>query len=198
MITLWLCVIGSYLLGAIPFGLLFARWLTGKDPRQHGSGNIGATNAMRTGGKLVGILTLLSDIAKGALPVAFAIYFDVSEMMIAIIAIAVFMGHIFPVYLKFKGGKGVATMFGILIPWMPWTAVGSFVIWLLIYKTTRYVSLASILAGCALPVLAWGLNASMEAVIAGACLGGFMIARHRSNILRLIAGEELKTGGDKK
>ena len=150
-------IITAYLLGAIPFGLLFARWLTGKDPRQYGSGNIGATNAMRTGGKKVGILTLLADIAKGSLPVALAMSVQKDASVINAVALAAFLGHIFPVYLKFKGGKGVATMFGVLIPWLPWVAIGSFIVWLLLFKVTRYVSLASIMAGLLLPALAWGL-----------------------------------------
>ena len=93
--------VAAYLIGAIPFGLLFARWLTGKDPRTHGSGNIGATNAMRTGGKKVGALTLLADILKGTIPVAIAIVADSERLLIAVVALAAFIGHIFPVYLNF-------------------------------------------------------------------------------------------------
>ncbi|MDX8387229.1 MAG: glycerol-3-phosphate 1-O-acyltransferase PlsY [Ghiorsea sp.] len=180
----------TYLLGAIPFGLVFARWLTGKDPREHGSGNIGATNALRTGGKKVGILTLIADVLKGVLPVSLALYLAFNEFEIAAIALAAFLGHIFPVYLKFKGGKGVATMFGVLIPWMPWVAVGSFALWLICYKLTRYVSLASILAGLVLPVLAWLQCQSGEAIFVCVVLGCLMTIRHHTNIKRLYAGTE--------
>jgi len=188
-------VLAAYLLGAIPFGLLFSRWLTGKDPRQHGSGNIGATNALRTGGKVVGILTLSADIAKGALPVVAAVVLEAGDAIVAAVALAAFLGHIFPVYLAFKGGKGVATMYGVLIPWLPLTALLSFVIWFIVFRLTRYVSLASILAGLALPLLAWGLQASVYAIDLCAALSIIMVLRHHANIRRLLAGEEPKTGG---
>jgi glycerol-3-phosphate acyltransferase PlsY len=97
-----IAAITAYLIGSIPFGLLFARWLTGKDPRSHGSGNIGATNAMRTGGKKVGAFTLLADILKGTVPVATAIMFDSEQLLVATVALAAFIGHIFPIYLGFK------------------------------------------------------------------------------------------------
>jgi len=193
-----LLILSAYLLGAIPFGLLFSRWFTGKDPRQHGSGNIGATNAMRTGGKKVGICTLLADIAKGALPVAVAMSIQDDPRVINAVALAAFLGHIFPIYLKFKGGKGVATMFGVLIPWLPWVAVTSFAVWLILFKLTRYVSLASILAGLLLPLLAWGLasiqhqNLHPSTLILCTCLAFLMIARHHENIVRLWQGTESK------
>jgi len=195
-----LLITASYLLGAIPFGLLFARWFTGKDPREHGSGNIGATNAMRTGGKKVGIFTLLADIIKGAIPVAIAMSIQNDPDITNAVALAAFLGHIFPIYLKFKGGKGVATMFGVLIPWLPWVAIAAFAIWLLLFKWTRYVSLASMLAGLLLPLFAW-LLASFQhqplptsTLILCACLGSLMIARHAENIVRLWQGTESKIG----
>lgn len=191
-----ICAIAAaYLIGAIPFGLLFARVLTGKDPREHGSGNIGATNALRTSGKMVGALTLLADIIKGSIPVAIAVWLDAGELLTALIALAAFLGHIFPVYLGFKGGKGVATMFGVLIPWMPWVAVGAFALWFVVFKSTRYVSLASVLAGTSLPILALILYGSWIPAVLCLLLGGIMIVRHRSNIQRLLAGAEPKTGG---
>jgi len=196
-----LLIIFAYLLGAIPFGLLFARWLTGKDPREHGSGNIGATNAMRTGGKKVGICTLLADVAKGSIPVAFAMSIQDDPQITNAVALAAFLGHIFPVYLKFQGGKGVATMFGVLIPWLPWVAVTAFVVWLLLFKLTRYVSLASMVTGLLLPLLAWGLGVIQHQVVPIStwilclCLGGLMIARHSENIIRLWQGTESRIGG---
>ena len=186
-------VVAAYLIGAIPFGLLFARLLTGKDPRQHGSGNIGATNAMRTGGKKVGALTLLADILKGTVPVAIALALGSDELLIGAVALAAFLGHIFPVYLGFKGGKGVATMFGVVIPWLPWVAVGAFVVWFISFKLTRYVSLASIVAGISLPLFSLLMQASWVAFGVCMVLGALMILRHQSNIQRLIAGDEPKT-----
>ena len=193
--TAILLTLATYFLGAIPFGLLFAKWMTGKDPREHGSGNIGATNAMRTGGKKVGICTLLADVLKGVLPVALALALGLNEWEVGTVALTAFLGHIFPVYLTFKGGKGVATMFGVLLPWMPWVAVASFAIWFVAFKMTRYVSLASVLSGLALPLLAWLLCASLPAIIVGAVLGSIMTVRHTANIQRLLAGTESKVGG---
>jgi len=183
----------TYFLGAIPFGLVFARWITGKDPREHGSGNIGATNAMRTGGKKVGILTLIADVLKGVLPVSLALFLGFNELEVALIALAAFLGHVYPIYLNFKGGKGVATMFGVLIPWLPIVTVISFVIWFISFKMKRYVSLSSILAGLALPILAWLNHASLEAILTCVVLGGLMTIRHQENIKRLIAGTESKS-----
>ncbi len=197
--TAWAAIIAAYLLGSIPFGLLFSRYLTGKDPREYGSGNIGATNALRTGGKKVGILTLLADIGKGALAVALAEYLQQDEVLIAAVALAVFLGHVFPIYLKFKGGKGVATMFGVLIPWLPWVALATFVCWLSLFKITRYVSLASVVAGIMLPFVAWVLGklqwSSNHASVLWVCmiLGALMVLRHGENLKRLWAGEEPKT-----
>lgn len=187
-------VFAAYLIGAIPFGLLFARLLTGKDPRQHGSGNIGATNAMRTGGKKVGVLTLLADILKGTAPVAIVMALDGEEFLIGAVALAAFLGHVFPVYLGFKGGKGVATMFGVVIPWLPWVATGAFVVWFICFKLTRYVSLASVVAGVSLPLFSLLVQASWAAFGVCTILGALMILRHQSNIKRLIAGDEPKAG----
>jgi len=193
-------IFAAYLLGAVPFGLLFSRWLTGKDPREHGSGNIGATNALRTGGKKVGILTLLADIGKGALAVALTDYLQDDMSLVAAVALAVFVGHVFPVYLKFKGGKGVATMFGVLIPWLPWVAIATFVAWFLLFKLTRYVSLASVLAAIMLPlftwlfgILSWSAN-DPSSLFACVLLGGLVVARHIGNMRRIWLGEEPKTG----
>jgi len=188
-----LLIAAAYLLGAIPFGLIFARWLTGKDPRQHGSGNIGATNVSRTGGKSVGLLTLAADIGKGALPVAWAGH-TAGETMVALVAVAAFLGHIFPIYLGFRGGKGVATMFGVLLPWQPWMAVIAFCVWLLGLGIWRYVALASILAGFTLPVSAWLLHASAPCMAASGLFCLLMLIRHRSNISRIIAGKEDRVG----
>ena len=145
-LTLTGAVLAAYLLGAIPFGLLLTKVLSNRDPREHGSGNIGATNAMRTGGKLAGALTLLADIIKGVIPVALAIYAGLSELWIGVVAAATFIGHLFPVYLRFKGGKGVATMLGVMLPWQPLVAVIGLLLWFVLMKLSHYVSLASILA----------------------------------------------------
>jgi len=196
-----LLLAAAYLLGAIPFGLLLTRWLTGKDPREFGSGNIGATNASRTGGKKVGLLTLLADIIKGTIPVAIAVQLtngSGDEWLIAGTAIAAFLGHIYPIYLGFKGGKGVATMFGVLIPWEPVTGLIAFAVWLAALGLTRYVAVASILAGLTLPLAAWLLGASLPAILACMLFCALMSLRHRSNVERLLAGNENRVGGSKK
>jgi len=193
MTDLLLPIIVAYLLGSIPFGLIFTRVLTGKDPRQHGSGNIGATNAMRTGGKRVGVLTLAADIAKGALPVAWAVH-NGDEQLTAMMASAAFLGHIFPVWLKFRGGKGVATMFGVVIPWHLAVAAIAFGFWLLLFKISRYVSLASIGAAVALPVSAFALGGSMPMVAACSLFAALGIYRHWENIDRLRRGVEHRAG----
>jgi len=195
--TSLLLVAAAYLIGAIPFGLLFTRWLTGKDPRDFGSGNIGATNASRTGGKKVGLMTLAADIIKGAIPVAIAMQFG-NEWLTAATAIASFLGHIFPVYLGFKGGKGVATMFGVLLPWQPLVGVIAFAIWLVALGLWRYVALASILAGISLPFVAWLLDASQPAIYACILFFILMSARHQDNMQRLLAGTENRVGSKAK
>ncbi len=187
-------VIGAaYLSGSIPFGLLFARWLTGKDPREHGSGNIGATNVSRTGGKTVGALTLAADMAKGALPVIWALHAG-GDQLVAMTAAAAFLGHVFPVWLGFRGGKGVATMFGVLLPWQPMMAAIAFAVWLGALLIWRYVALASILAGFTLPVSAWALHASAPCRIAAALFCVLMLIRHQGNIRRMLAGTEDRVG----
>ncbi len=191
-------ILAAYLLGAIPFGLVLSKLLTGQDPRQHGSGNIGATNAMRTGGKLVGALTLLADISKGAAPVALAIIFQFNEAGIAAIAVATFVGHIFPVYLKFQGGKGVATMLGVMLPWQPLAAVFGLLIWIAALLISRYVSLASILAALALPLLVVATNDSLPALLVGILFASLVTIKHGSNIKRLMNGNELSITSKKK
>jgi len=186
-------VLTAYLFGAIPFGLLFTRRLTGKDPRQYGSGNIGATNALRTGGKAIGLLTLLADIGKGALPVSLAVH-TADERIIAMTAAAAFLGHVFPIYLRFRGGKGVATMFGVLLPWQPWIAVIAFSVWLLALGIWRYVAMASIVAGLTLPVSAWLLHASTPCMGAAVLFCLLMLIRHHDNIRRMVSGTESKVG----
>lgn len=183
----------SYFVGAIPFGILFARWLTGKDPREHGSGNTGATNALRTGGKKVGVLTLIADVLKGVIPVTLALQLEFNPSQVLIVALAAFFGHIFPVYLKFKGGKGVATMFGVLLPWAPTTAALAFAVWFIIFKVFRYVSIASVAAAFALPLIAWFMHDSDAILITCLIVGGAVTIRHHDNMSRLLAGTETKT-----
>lgn len=193
-----LIVIAAYLLGAIPFGLLLSKALTKRDPREHGSGNIGATNAMRTGGKLVGILTLVADIAKSMIPVALAVVMELSEVWIGAIAAASFVGHIFPVYLKFKGGKGVATMLGAMLPWQPLAALLGVAVFAVLIWRFRYVSLASIAGALVLPLLVWMTGGSVPALLVSMLFASLVTAKHASNIRRLLDGSELAMGKSSK
>jgi len=197
-LTLTGAVLAAYLLGAIPFGLLLTKVLSNRDPREHGSGNIGATNAMRTGGKRAGALTLLADIIKGVIPVALAIYAGLSELWIGVVAAATFIGHLFPVYLRFKGGKGVATMLGVMLPWQPLVAVIGLLLWFVLMKLSHYVSLASILAALALPLLVGLTGGSIPALIVGMLIASLVTLKHASNIKRLLDGTEPTTAQDRK
>jgi len=182
----------------VPFGLLLSKALCKRDPRDYGSGNIGATNAMRTGGKLVGALTLLADIGKGAIPVSLALLAKQPESQVAAIAVATFLGHIFPVYLKFRGGKGVATMLGVILPWQPLIAAIGLFAWLILLKITRYVSLSSILAAVLLPLTLAFSDASTPALLAGTIFASLVTLKHAGNIRRLLNGTEPSIGNPRK
>ena len=194
--TAWLIAPLAYLLGSIPFGLLIVKALGGPDIRAIGSGNIGAANVARNAGKFAGILTLLFDAGKGYAAVWLAEYFthgNIRWMMIA--AVCAVVGHMFPVWLNFKGGKGVATGLGVFLP-ICWQAVAAaIVLWLAVVIFWRYSSLGSIAAAAAMPVLVYVLYAPGHAPPEFVSLGTILIAvlilaKHRSNIERLIAGDE--------
>jgi acyl phosphate:glycerol-3-phosphate acyltransferase len=194
--TAWLIAPLAYLLGSIPFGLLIVKAFGGPDIRAIGSGNIGAANVTRNAGKFAGILTLLLDAGKGYAAVWLAEYFTHSNirwMMIA--AVCAVMGHIFPIWLGFKGGKGVATGLGVFLP-ICWQAVAAaIVLWLAVVIFWRYSSLGSISAAVALPLFVYLLYAPGHAPPEYVTLGTVVISllvliKHRPNIARLIAGEE--------
>lgn len=196
--------VGAYLLGSIPFGLLLTRIFVGGDVRKSGSGNIGATNVARVAGPLPGILTLLFDAAKGAAAVWLAgrISNDsASWMMIA--ALAALLGHCFPIWLRFRGGKGVATAAGAFLALCPPALLGSIILFLLVVFFWRYVSLASISAAAAMPLLIYLLWAPHHAppptVTFGAlAAAAIIIYKHDGNIQRLVEGEEPKFSFSKK
>jgi acyl phosphate:glycerol-3-phosphate acyltransferase len=193
---LWVFVVLGYLLGSIPFGYLLVRASGGGDIRFKGSGNIGATNVARTSGWLIGIATLLLDASKGFLAVEFAEHFSGGNIRIMMFAgLAAILGHIFPAWLRFEGGKGVATALGVFLA-ISWPATASAVLlFLLVVFFWRYVSLASISAAAALPLLIYLLYAPRHAppTAVSVCTllaAVFVIAKHRDNIERLIAGTE--------
>jgi glycerol-3-phosphate acyltransferase PlsY len=188
--------LAAYLLGSIPFGYLIVKLLEGRDIRASGSGNIGAANVTRTVGKGAGVVTLLLDAAKGFVAVWLASSFgDILLMVVA--ALCAILGHMFPVWLKFKGGKGVATGVGAFLP-ICWPAVaGALGVWVVVILGFQYVSLASMAAAAALPPLIYALYAPPHAppveLSVGAVIAAVLIIwRHRPNIGRLIDGTEPK------
>jgi acyl phosphate:glycerol-3-phosphate acyltransferase len=186
-LTLPTAAVLGYLLGSIPFGLLLTRLAGLGDIRRIGSGNIGATNVLRTGSKTAAALTLLLDLAKGWAAVIIARSWGEDAALVA--AICVIIGHMFPVWLGFRGGKGVATALGVLIA-LAWpVALGAALVWFAIALLLRYASLAALVAAVAAAVFSpFVVNAPTAAVIAGIAL--LIILRHHANIRRLIAGTE--------
>jgi len=192
-----LVLIIAYLIGSIPFGYLIVRTKQGGDIRQSGSGGTGATNVSRRAGKVAGVLTLLLDAAKGAAAVLIAQNVSGSAWVKAAAAIAVIAGHIFPVWLGFRGGKGVATGVGVFLVLAPMALLCAGVVFVSIVFFTRYVSLGSIMAATLIPVLVWLQNvfiepfADLRPLLAAAVVGALLIIfAHRGNIQRLARGTE--------
>ena len=183
-------VLTGYLFGSIPFGLVLAR-LRGLDIREHGSGNIGATNVARNLGKKLGLLVLLLDAAKGALPVLAARWLGLEPSVIAAVAWAAIAGHCFPVWLRFRGGKGVATTLGALVALEPLATAIALGVFFLIFLITRIVAAGSIGVAVALPLAVLLHGTAPDAVLAlTIALGLLIIVRHRGNIARMLRGEE--------
>jgi acyl phosphate:glycerol-3-phosphate acyltransferase len=182
----------GYALGSIPFGLLFS-WAAGAgDVRKVGSGNIGATNVLRTGRKDLAASTLVCDALKGTLAVLAASHLEGADAAIAA-GLGAFLGHLFPVWLGFKGGKGVATFIGLLIAFAWPVALGFCAVWLLVAFATRYSSLSALIASAITPVLLWAFGEPREALLFAA-LAAMLWVMHRANIGRLVAGTEGKIG----
>jgi len=185
----------GYLLGSIPFGLLLTRLAGTQDIRSIGSGNIGATNVLRTGRKGLAAATLLGDMLKGTVAVLVAKQYGGQDLAV-LAAIGAFLGHLFPVWLKFKGGKGVATYIGLLLG-LAWPAAIAFcVVWLAVAAATRYSSLAALIASAATPAFLWYDRYLQEAQVF-LLLSVLLWIMHRGNIARLLNGTEGKIGGSK-
>ncbi|MEI8198010.1 MAG: glycerol-3-phosphate 1-O-acyltransferase PlsY [Phycisphaerae bacterium] len=182
----------AFLLGGIPFGLIIVRLMTGKDVRESGSGNIGATNVLRTTGRMAGILTLLLDGLKGTLAVHVADYLTHGSVLwMSAAALAALLGHAFSPMLKFKGGKAVATFIGAFAYLTPMPLLAVVVIFILVLAYTRYLSLASIIAAGLFPVACWMILHPDWPVIAAALAAAVLVVvRHRDNIDRILAGNE--------
>jgi glycerol-3-phosphate acyltransferase PlsY len=191
MIPLAVLVI-AYLLGAIPFGYVLVKWKTGADVRAAGSGNIGATNVMRTTGRAAGVVTLLLDIAKGYAAVWIAGRLTGQDVLwMSVAALAVMAGHAYPVFLGFKGGKAVASFVGAFLCLTPWALAAEVIIFVVVVAWTRHISLGSIIGAATLPLAVWlVMKAPLPAVDASVVAGAFVIYRHNSNIQRLRLGTE--------
>ena len=182
----------SYLLGSIPSGLILGKLLWNVDLREHGSHNIGATNAWRTLGKGPGILVFFLDFLKGFLSVWLGAYFSGSPTVMILCGILAILGHSCSVFLRFKGGKGVATGLGVIAMLMPLTTMLVFLIWLAIVFRTGYVSLGSCVAAVFVPVIAFLSGSPTEYILFGLAAAILILIRHRPNILRLMNGTESK------
>jgi len=180
----------SYLMGSIPFGLILTKIFLKKDIREIGSGNIGATNVLRTGNKIIGYLTLVLDILKAVIPVVF-VKFNYPDYLF-ISSLCAFLGHVFPVWLKFKGGKGVATYLGILFTINIYFGLVFIIIWLIIFILSKYSSLSSLTASLSIPIYLLFL-AQYDKVIFFAIMFVLIVFTHRENIKRLKNNEETKT-----
>jgi acyl phosphate:glycerol-3-phosphate acyltransferase len=188
-------VVLAYLLGSIPSGLLVARILGGPDPRRQGSGNLGTANVYRALGRKAGALTLLGDVAKGAVPVALARLTLTSlaawqDTGVALVAAAAVLGHVFPLYLGFKGGKAVATTFGVVTVLVPWAAFNLVLVYLLALSQTRIFSVSALICAWLLPVAVGLFSDSKVYLLLAGALSGLILVCHRENLERFFKGEE--------
>jgi len=190
-----LLVAGGYLAGSIPFGYVLGRLVLGVDVRTVGSGNIGGTNVARAGGKALGVTVIVLDALKAIVPILVARRFLAdaprAELLVVAVAIAAFVGHLFPVWLGFRGGKGVATALGIFAVLAPWAAVAGIAVYALAYGATRISSVGSLAGTAACATGAFLLNGPASPVSwAGVVLAALIVLRHRENIRRILSGEE--------
>jgi glycerol-3-phosphate acyltransferase PlsY len=189
-------VAAAYVLGSIPSALLVVWLMTGKDVRREGSGNVGATNAVRIGGIAAGILVTAMDVAKGALPVWAMSVLNPASVWLAAAMLAAIVGHCSPVWLRFAGGKGVATAFGAFVVLAPVPALAALGVWLVVLAVGRWVSLASLVGAAVFPLLVSILALPGPMLLVGVSLAAVLIiVRHHSNIRQLIAGSEPRIGG---
>ena len=193
-----LATIAAYLIGSLSFAVIVSRAMGLDDPRTYGSGNPGATNVLRSGSKGAAVLTLLLDAPKGFVPVwlvkEFGLPYGLDEGTLALVGLAAFLGHLYPVFFRFKGGKGVATAAGVLLGLNPWLGLATLATWIIIASFTRYSSLAALVSAVFAPfyqLLIWGGGPVAVSVMV---MGGLLVWRHRVNIQKLLKGQESKLG----
>lgn len=193
----------AYLAGSVPTAVWYGKIFHGIDVRQHGSGNAGATNSLRTLGKKAGIIVLIVDFLKGFLAVKAAslLSTETHSILPLIMGLAVIIGHIFPIFAQFRGGKGVATAMGVLVATFPWAALGCVLTFMIVVFITKYVSLASLLGALAFPIQLnfnlWNDNADKYSICFASVIFVILLIMHRENIQRLIQGTESKFGAKK-
>ena len=197
--TTLLFITAAYLLGSLSFAVIVSRAMHLPDPRSFGSGNPGATNVLRTGRKAAAALTLFGDALKGWLAVVLARMlapqFGLDENTVLLCALAVFIGHLFPAFFSFKGGKGVATAFGVLVGLNPWLGLASLATWLLIAGAFRISSLAALATAALAPVYAGLLMGWGNTALAALVIALLLVYRHKNNLIKLISGQEARIGG---
>jgi glycerol-3-phosphate acyltransferase PlsY len=180
----------AYLIGSVSFGILASKLFNIADPRTMGSKNPGATNVMRQGNKVAAIFTLLGDMLKATILLLIAKFYGVSDSLIVLISIAVMLGHVYPIYYQFKGGKGVATALGILLGISPVLALSVFIIWIIIFFIWKFSSLAAIGATLSSPIIALWIGLSNQLIFLMCILSLIILVRHKSNIKNLLNGTE--------
>ena len=183
-------IVAAYLLGSVSFGILVSKAFGLPDPRTVGSGNPGATNVLRSGKKLPAILTLLGDALKGWLPVWLALQSNMLMWVVAAVGLAVFFGHLYPIYHKFKGGKGVATALGVMLAVSGWLALACLMTWGIVFAISRISSLSAIVAATLSPIYAWFLLPYKDYVLMVLVMAVMLVWRHKTNIQKLLAGTE--------
>jgi glycerol-3-phosphate acyltransferase PlsY len=191
----------AYLIGSISFAVVISRVMGLADPRSYGSGNPGATNVLRTGNRQAAILTLVGDAAKGAVAVllarALAERFGFDDFTLALVGLAAFLGHLYPVFHGFQGGKGVATAAGVLLALSPWLGLATLVTWIVVAAFLRYSSLASLIAAMFAPAYYLLLAGADRVLLPLAAMSALLVWRHRKNIANLVAGTEGRIGQKK-
>jgi glycerol-3-phosphate acyltransferase PlsY len=203
----WLAALAAYLIGSLSFAVIVSRVMGLHDPRTYGSKNPGATNVLRSGSKKAAILTLLLDAVKGWVPVvvvkAYGPLLELGDGTVALVALGAFSGHLWPVFFRFQGGKGVATAAGVLMGVQPWLGTATLLTWLLVAFVSRYSSLAALAASVLAPAYyllgdreLWYANQGIA--VAVTAMSALLLYRHRENIARLLSGTESKIGGSKK
>ena len=187
----WLLVPAAYLLGSISSAIIVCRLMGLPDPREEGSGNPGATNVMRIGGKKAAAITLLGDMLKGLLPVLLAQFLNVGPLILSAVVLAAFLGHLYPIFFGIAGGKGVATSFGVLLGANWGVGLAVLLTWYAIYKLFKISSLSALVAASLAPLYVYFITGTLALVYAAALITVILIWRHKSNIQRLLAGEEV-------